>query len=248
MRWTIARHHRDVRQPAVSQRCGDDLPAADPFAADQARRARRCDLRQGIAGDDDGAGVNRRYACRSRSRRGHAAAGARRGRRESTNARCSIRARQPYARRGGGARLSRVCIAWRRLSVSRYGRDVPGRRRSARYVARTFGAGAIGSPHLARHGPSLRLRADGARRTSAADTRHPHRRRNPQCDGCVCGLRWIDELDSAPARHRTRSRLTPPDFRGLGSRESASAAARGRPAKWAEESSNRAGVHGGRSA
>ena len=51
-----AGHDRHVRQPAVSQRRGDCAAPADPLAADAARRARRRDLRQGPAGDDDGAG------------------------------------------------------------------------------------------------------------------------------------------------------------------------------------------------
>ena len=43
-----------------------DLPPPDPLAADAARRARRRDLRQGTAGDDDGA--RRRAAiCRASS-------------------------------------------------------------------------------------------------------------------------------------------------------------------------------------
>ena len=59
-----AGHDGDVRQPAVSQRRGDRLPPADPLAADAPRRARRRDLRQGTAGDDDGAG-RQRAICRA---------------------------------------------------------------------------------------------------------------------------------------------------------------------------------------
>ena len=37
LRWPHAGHDGDVRQPAVSQRCGDCIPEADPLAADAAR-------------------------------------------------------------------------------------------------------------------------------------------------------------------------------------------------------------------
>ena len=56
VRRPLAGHAGDVRQPAVSQRRRHDLPSPDPIAADAARRARRRHVRQGPAGDDDGAG------------------------------------------------------------------------------------------------------------------------------------------------------------------------------------------------
>ena len=50
-----AGHDRHVRQPALSQRRRDRLPPAHPLAAAAAGRAGRRHLRQGPAGDDDGA-------------------------------------------------------------------------------------------------------------------------------------------------------------------------------------------------
>ena len=61
-----------VRQPAVSQRRRDRLPPAHPLAADARGRARRGDVRQGSARDDDGAGRDARPAVRARARRRHA--------------------------------------------------------------------------------------------------------------------------------------------------------------------------------
>ena len=54
------------------------------------------------------------------------------------------------------ARLPRLRLARRRLPVSRNGRDVAGRRRSARAVARPFRTRAIGPADLARHGAPVR--------------------------------------------------------------------------------------------
>ncbi len=76
--------------------------------------------------------------------------------------------------------LPRVRVAGRRLSVSRHRRDLAGRRRSPRHVAGAFGARAVGTPHLARHGAPLGHRADGARRRRDHDARHPHRCRRAQ--------------------------------------------------------------------
>ena len=79
VRRPIAGHDGDVRQPAVPKRRGHGLPPADSIAADAPRCARRRDVRQGPARDDDGArgeprsacgaGAGRRHACcRSRAR------------------------------------------------------------------------------------------------------------------------------------------------------------------------------------
>ena len=64
-----AGHDRHDGQPALSQRRRDRLPAADPLAAASQRCARHRHLRQGPAGDDDGAGRVRAPAVRARPRR-----------------------------------------------------------------------------------------------------------------------------------------------------------------------------------
>ena len=51
-------HDRHDGQPALSQRRRDGAAPADPLAADPQGRPRRRNLRQGAAGDDDGAGVD----------------------------------------------------------------------------------------------------------------------------------------------------------------------------------------------
>ncbi len=71
-----AGHGRHVRQPALSQRCGDRVSPADSLAADAARRAGRGHLRQGVAGHDAGPGRHARFAVRAGSRRRDAAADA----------------------------------------------------------------------------------------------------------------------------------------------------------------------------
>ena len=97
VRRPLAGHAGDVRQPGLSQRRGDGVPPADSIAADAQRRARRGHLRQGPAGDDDGAGRHARPAVRARARRRHAAAGARertpRASRRLACATCTTRSR-----------------------------------------------------------------------------------------------------------------------------------------------------------
>ena len=73
IRATAARRaRRRCSTACLSQRRGDDLPPADSLAADAPRRARRRHLRQGPAGDDDGAGRQRTIcpacSCRAASR------------------------------------------------------------------------------------------------------------------------------------------------------------------------------------
>ena len=73
VRRSIAGHDRDVRQPSVQERRSHDIPAADSIAADAARRARRRDVRQRAARDDDGARGEPRSAGRAGAWRRHAA-------------------------------------------------------------------------------------------------------------------------------------------------------------------------------
>ena len=75
-------HARDDGQPAVPERRGDRLPPADPLAAEAEGRARRRDLRQGLARDDAGPGRLEASAGRARPRRRDPAAARGRGRRQ----------------------------------------------------------------------------------------------------------------------------------------------------------------------
>ena len=104
----------------------------------------------------------------------------------------------------------RACaIARRWMPVPRHGRNIAGRRRSARHVAGTFRAGAVGPSDLDRHGAPLGHGADGARAAANNDAPHRHRRCHPQRDGRVRGVRRIDESHSACAGHRACRRAAP---------------------------------------
>ena len=166
----------------LSQRRGDDIPAADSIAADAARRARRRDLRQGAAGDDDGAGgdaaICRASWCPAASRcLPDGGRGCRRGYRPSA---CASRTATSRWSRPPISGCHDVRIARRRLPVSGHRRDLAGGRRSARHVAGTLRAGAVRPPDLAGHGAPIGARADGARRARHDDARHPHRRVHAQ--------------------------------------------------------------------
>ncbi len=108
------------------------LRPADSLAADASRRARRRDLRQGPAGDDDGAGRGARPARRARARRRDPAGHRRRGRRQGPDDRRALRPRRDHARGGRRAGLPGLRVARRRLPVPRHRRHVAGRRRGAR--------------------------------------------------------------------------------------------------------------------
>ena len=139
VRWPHAGNDRHVRQPAVSQRRRDRLPAARAFAAAARRRARHRDVRQGSARDDDGGGRAARSAVRGRAGRRHAAAH-RRG--EDAGAVQTLGARFAH----GLVSLSeaadlgcRACaLARRRLSVPRHrGHGASGGRGAGTFACRT---------------------------------------------------------------------------------------------------------------
>ena len=171
-----AGHHRDVRQPALSQRRGHRLPPPDPLAAHAQRRHRRGHLRQRAAGHDDGAGRHARSALRAGAGRRHA---------------CWPRkARTPDACRSVGARfahgqitledgrresLPRLRHARRRLPVSGHRGDFAGGGRGAGHVAAARRAGAFGTSHLAGHGAPFGARGAGAGSPRRHDARHPDR-------------------------------------------------------------------------
>ncbi len=98
VRWAHAGNGRDVRQPAVSQRCGDFVSPAGAFAADALGSHGRGDVRQRFAGDDDGAGGPARSADGSGAGRRDVAAGDGRRRGRGANDRRAVRARDVDAR------------------------------------------------------------------------------------------------------------------------------------------------------
>ena len=199
-----AGHHRHDGQPAVSQRRGDRPAAADPIAAHASRGDRRGDLRQGPAGDADGAGRVSRPAGHRRARRRHAAAHRRRRCRRGADHRRALCLRAALARGGRRAGLPRVRVARRRLPVPRHGRDLAGGGRSARPHRAARGAGPVGPAHLDRRRAPVgaRGRADDPRGHDHA--RCAHRRRHPQRDDRARGLRRIHEPAAARAGDRAR--------------------------------------------
>ena len=238
-----AGHDGDVRQPAVSQRRGDRVPPADPLAADAARRARRRDLRQGAAGDDDGAGGAATICPRARSRRRDAAARAR----AKTPARCR-RIGVRFAH--GEITLEEAAdLGCRACASPGGGCQFLGTAATSQVVGEALGhvagplrAGAVGTADLARHGAPLGARADGARSTR-------HRRCATSSPMRPFATRWSCTRRSADRRTcccTCRPSRTPPDCAGrpptTGRGQSAGAAARRRAAERSAESSDGAGV------
>ena len=122
--------------------------------------------------------AQRRSAVRAGARRRDAAAGRGRGRRHACRRSApGSRTARSTLEAGRRARLPRVRVARRRLPVSRNRRDLAGRRRGARPVARPLGARAFRPADLARHGAPLGARADATRSARHHDARHSDRRR-----------------------------------------------------------------------
>ena len=209
VRRPLAGHAGDVRQPAVSQRRRDDLPPADPIAADAPRRARRRHLRQGAAGDDDGA-RRRRAICRACSC-------------PAASRCCRPKARTPAAcrRSASASRTARSRSSRRPISAAARARHPAAaasfsarrrrRRSSAKRSGMSLGHSALAPVRpadLARHGAAL-----GARARCARGARHPTSRdiltdaSLQQRDGRARGVRRLHE--PAPARAGDRPRRGP---------------------------------------
>ena len=180
----------------------------DPLAADAQGRARRRHLRQGPAGDDDGAGRAARPAVRAGAGRRDAAAAAR----ARTRARCRPSARaSPTARSRSSEAAELGCRA---CASPGGGCQFLGTAATSQVVGEALGlslphsrAGAVGPADLARHGararPARWLSLQSARPRHA---RHPDRRRGPQRDGGPRGVRRLDQPAAAHPRHRARGR------------------------------------------
>ena len=189
----------------------------------RARRARRRHLRQGPAGDDDGAGRHARSAVRARARRRDAAADRRRGRGQGADHRRALRARRDHARAGG--RRWAAAPAHRRAAAA----SSSARRRRRRWSARRSGmslphtrARAVGPADLARHGAALGARADARWRRAASTMRDILTdAARPQRDGRPRGVRRLDEPAAAPPGDRPRRRAAPADRRRLDARSTA---------------------------
>ena len=205
MRRAHPRHHRNVRQPGLSQRRRHGLPAAHPLAAHAQRRHRRGHLRQRIARDDDGAGSHARSALRAGAGRSHLAGG-KRGRRRTRAIRGRpLRASADYARIRRREPLSQLRHSWRRMPVPGDCGHFAGGGRGSGAVAHALGAFALGTSHLARPGAALGTRHHGSRSPRPYHPRHPDRCLHSQRHGCACGLRRIDQPHSSSAGDCPRS-------------------------------------------
>ena len=184
-----AGHGRHVRQPAVSQRRRDRLSPADSLAAHAARRARRGDVRQGTAGDDDGAGRHARLAVRARARRRDAAADAR----AKTPARCNRSA--PAMRTARSRWKKRPTLGCRACASPGGGCQFLGTAATSQVVGEALG---MSLPHSALAPSGQPIWLDMARRSARRlialaerkhhAARHSHRRRDSQRDDRARGL------------------------------------------------------------
>ncbi len=243
-----AGHRRNVRQPAVSQRRSDHDAASDSIAASPRRRHRHRDVRQRAARHDAGAGRLPSPARHRRPRRRHAAGDRRRGRRKGPDDWRALRARSHRARRRGGDGLPCVRHARRRLSVPGNCRDVSGDRRGTRDDPAAQRALPVRRADLARHGAPVGHGAGGARRPADSARDDPDSARDRERDADPRRVRRFDEPVAASSRAGVRRRPRATHGRGLAPDQPDDAASGGRPAERPGQSSDGAGVHGGRRA
>ena len=241
-----AGHYGDVRFPALPQRRREHFRTPDPLAAHAPRRPGRGHVRQGTAGDDDGAGRRARSAGGADSRRRDAAARRGRGRGQGAIGGRALRPRDDHAGRRFGSHVPLLRFAGRRLPVPGHGGDGAGGGRSARHVAAAFGAGALGAPDLAGHGAALGTRGDAAGSARPGDARSADGRQRAQCDGDARRVRRVDEPDSASAGDRVFGRPRAAHGGRLDARQSTGAAPGGCAAQWSADVSHGAGLPGGR--
>ena len=241
-----AGHYGDVRFPALPQRRGEYFRTADPLAAHAQRRPGRGHVRQGTAGDDDGAGRRARSAGGADSRRRDAAAGRRRGRGQGAIGGRALRARDDHAGRRVGGHVPLLRFARRRLPVPGYGRDGAGGGRSARHVADAFGAGAFGPRDLAGYGAALGAGGDAAGGARPGDAQSADGRQRAQRDGDACRVRRVHESDSAFAGDRVFGGPGAAHGGRLDAHQSTGAASGGCAAQWSTDVSHGAGLPGGR--
>ncbi len=207
----------------------DSLPFRNDAATVFRRLIRSLPTRRGVLGVatcDKGlpammmalAGQHRSAVCPGPRRRDFAGGRGRRCRTHPDDRR-AVFARRADAGGRGGARLSRVRLTRRRLSVSRNCRDRAGGRRGAWPVARPHRARPFRSADLARHGAPLGTGADATRGGRHDRASHSHRRLDSQCDGDPRRVRRVHEPAPAPAGDRARRRPPPPHGAGVGRRE-----------------------------
>ena len=212
-------------QPALSQRRRHRPAPADPLAAHAPRRDGRGHLRQGPAGDDDGAGRPARR-CPCVLVPGGVTLPPERGRRRRQGPDRSARASPT-----GELTLEEAAeLGCRACASPGGGCQFLGTAATSQVVAEALG---LAVPHsaLAPSGQPIWLdmaRALGAGRWSTLEARgidharHPHRGRAAQRDGRARGLRRQHQPAAAHPGHRPRRRPAAPDRRGLGARSTAS--------------------------
>ena len=144
--------------------------------------------------------------------------------------------------------LPRLRRRRRRLPVPRHRRHKPGGRGGPRTDAAARGAGPFRPDDLAGSRPTIRPRRSPAPSAEAAGRSHPVERLDPQRDGDLRGLRWIDQSVAPHPGHRPRRGPRPPHRRRLERGESKHPTARGRPAQRPGRSSDGASLPRGRRA
>ncbi len=209
LRWPDAGHARHDGQLAVPQRRRHGAAPADPLAADAQGRHRRGHVRQGLAGDDDGAGRHARSALRAGAGRRHVAAQRRRGRGQGADHRGPLRSWAAHPGASGGAGLPGVRLAGRRLPIPGHGGHVAGGGRGPGPGPAALRPRPLGPAHLARHGPPLGAGSRPFNGKKDLPQAHSYPRRTAQRHGGARGLRRLDEPAAAHPRHRLSCRSAP---------------------------------------
>ena len=140
------------------------------------------------------------------------------------------------------------CLAGRRLSVPRHGRDITGGRRGAWTHTDPCGTRSIGRRDLAGNWTCVGTRCDGTRCARRYGTGHPDGQGNRERNGGACGLRRIDQSSAASPRDCSCSRLPYTDGCRLVSHQPGSTAPGERSADRSCQLSDSLCLHGGRCA
>ncbi len=160
-------HRRHARLAALPQRRGHRPAPPHALAAHAQRRHRRSHVRQRPARHDDGPRLVRTAPKHPCPWRRHAASRRRRRCWQNPVHRRPLRSGPDNSRVRRRSRLPHLRNPRRRLPISRHGRNVAGRRRSARVVAAALRARTVRPAYLARRSNTFRSGNPAACRNSA---------------------------------------------------------------------------------